>query len=224
LTGALFSLNGDLTLASSDGFRLAVQVAKVGENAPDARVIMPGKVLAIAQLIIGLVDADEQVWAGISPHKNQIAFSVANMQTVGQLIDGNFPDYNQIVPKNHRTRVVVGVSELTKALKMASVFARESSNIVRFDLAPGSDVLPGSIKVSAVSAETGDGQGEVDATVEGEPLTIAFNVKYFLDALSHLGTAQAEIRANDPASPALVRPVGDNGHLAVVMPMHLTAR
>jgi DNA polymerase-3 subunit beta len=144
------------------------------------------------------------------------------MELVAQLIDGTFPDYNLIVPKKKDTRVVARASEVLKACKAASVFARDSSNIVRFTVTPGSELEPGNVTVQATSAEAGDNVSKVDASVEGPAVQIAFNVTYVMDALSAAGTEQVAIELTTPASPGVFRPVGqEDAYQCVIMPMNL---
>ncbi len=127
-------------------------------------------------------------------------------------------------PKKKETRTVIGTTELLKACKAANVFARESANIVKLTVEPGSELAPGHITVQATSAETGDNVGEMDATVEGAPIQIAFNVKYLIDLLSAANAAQVALETSTPSSPGKFTPVGDDTFLCVVMPMHIGNR
>jgi len=215
--------NGQVTFAASDGFRLAVRTAPLIEAVPQPlSIIVPARALAELGRVSG--DQEQPVTINITPSKSQVLFHLDNIDLVSQLIDGNFPDYTQIIPKKKETRTVVGVAELLKACKAANVFARESANIVKFTIEPGADVAPGHITVQATSAETGDNVGEMDAAVEGGPIQIAFNVKYLIDLLSVAGSAQVAIETSTPSSPGKFVPVGEDGFMCVVMPMHLGGR
>jgi DNA polymerase-3 subunit beta len=224
LTGVLARFDNDkVTFAASDGFRLAVRTAPLLEPVPaPMSVIIPARALAELGRISG--DQEDPVTINITPSKSQVLFHLDHIELVSQLIDGNFPDYTQIIPKKKETRTVVGTAELLKACKAANVFARESANIVKLTIEPGSELAPGHITVQATSAETGDNVGEMDATVEGTPIQIAFNVKYLIDMLSAANAAQVALETSTPSSPGKFVPVGDDSFLCVVMPMHIGNR
>jgi DNA polymerase-3 subunit beta len=224
LTGVLARFDNDkVTFAASDGFRLAVRTAPLLEPVPaPLSVIIPARALAELGRISG--DQEDPVTVNITPSKSQVLFHLDHIELVSQLIDGNFPDYTQIIPKKKETRTVVGTAELLKACKAANVFARESANIVKLTIEPGSELAPGHITVQATSAETGDNVGEMDATVDGTPIQIAFNVKYLIDMLSAANAAQVALETSTPSSPGKFVPVGDDSFLCVVMPMHIGNR
>jgi DNA polymerase-3 subunit beta len=229
LTGVLARFDNDaagagrVTFAASDGFRLAVRVAPLlAPLAAPVSVIIPARALAELGRVSG--DQENPVTLNITPSKSQVLFHLDHVELVTQLIDGNFPDYNQIIPKKKETRTIVGTAELLKACKAANVFARESANIVKFSIEPGSELAPGHVTLQAASAETGDNVGEMDATVEGTPVQIAFNVKYLIDFLSVASAAQVALETTTASSPGKFTPVGDDSFLCVVMPMHLGNR
>jgi DNA polymerase III subunit beta len=222
LTGVLAKFHqGGLTLASADGFRLAVTSADVGVDLDEsAKVIIPARALSE---LVRISDGDEEtIELVITPNRNQILFHLGNTDVVSQLIEGNFPDYNQIVPKSHSTRTVVSTQELLKTVKVAFLFARDAANIVRFNIVPGSELTPGQIVITGTSAELGDNVGEVDATTEGEGIEIAFNARYMIDALSVVGTSEVALETSTSSSPGVIRPVGGSDFLCVIMPMHIT--
>ena len=147
---------------------------------------------------------------------------MSNTDLVSQLIEGNFPDYNQIIPKGYTTRSLVSTEELLKAVKVAFLFARDAANIIRLNIVPGSELSPGQVIVTGTSAELGDNVSEVDATIEGEETEIAFNARYLIDALSVVGTAETALETSTASSPGLLRPVGGDDFSCVIMPMHIT--
>jgi DNA polymerase-3 subunit beta len=224
LTGVLARFEKDqVTFAAADGFRLAVRTAPLIEPvATPVSVIIPARALAELGRVSG--DQESPVIINITPSKSQVLFHLDNIDLVSQLIDGNFPDYAQIIPKKKETHTVVGATELLKACKAANVFARESADIVKLTIEPGSEIAPGHVTVQATSAETGDNVGEMDATVEGAAIQIAFNVKYLIDFLSVANAAQVALETSTPSSPGKFTPVGDDTFLCVVMPMHIGSR
>ena len=233
LAGVLFTLkDGQLTLAAADGFRLAVRsvelTAAEGEGAqPDAplQVIVPARTLSELARVLG----DEgMVELAATPNQNQVLFRVARAETraeiVSRLIEGQFPDYHKILPKQYTTRAVLNTGDFLRATRAASVFARDDSMIVRLEVAPGpEDLIPGRVNVTANSAEVGDNEGQVDASVDGGETQIAFNGRYLRDALEAMGTAQVGLEITGPASPGVIKPVGEkNGYLHVIMPMQVS--
>jgi len=212
LTGVDAKFDGDLlTLAAADGFRLAVYKLPVPAPVSEkTEVIIPARTLAELNRLM----ADEEaVEITVNPSKGQALFRLKNVELVSQLIQGTFPNYAQLIPQSYNTKAVVSVSDFLRATKTASIFARDGSGIVRLMIAPGKVV------VSARSEEVGEDVGEIDAIVEGAEAKIAFNGKYLTDVLSVLREAQVTLETTSPSSPGVVRPVGVDNYIHVVMPM-----
>ncbi len=224
LTGVLAKFDGDrLTFAAADGFRLSVRTAPLLTPVEEPiDVIVPARALAELGRVSG--EQEDPISIQITPQRSQILFHLSNIDVVSQLIDGKFPDYNAIMPKRYNTRAVMDTAPLLKACKAASVFARENSNIARVGIEPGSELAPGHVTLQATSAETGDNAGEIDATVEGDAILIAFNVKYMIDVLNVAGATQVVLETTSPSAPGLIRPVGDDAFTHVIMPMHIGGR
>ena len=219
LTGIDARFAGDLlTLAAADGFRLAVY--KLPLAAPvnqETEVIIPARSLAELNRLIG--DQEEAVDITINPNKSQALFRLKSIELVSQLVQGTFPQYEQLIPQSYNTRAVVDVAEFLRASRTASIFARDGSGIVRLVVAPGGELTPGKLTISARSEEIGDDVGEIDAMVEGEEAKIAFNGKYLADVLGVLREQQVSLETTTPSSPGVVRPVGVDNYVHVVMPM-----
>ncbi|MCC6192039.1 MAG: DNA polymerase III subunit beta, partial [Anaerolineales bacterium] len=107
------------------------------------------------------------------------------------------------------------------ACRTSDIFAREAAHTARLKIKPGTDLTPGHISISATSAETGDNVAELDATVDGVPIEIAFNVKYLVDVLNVISTPNVALETSAATSPGVIRPVGRDDYLYVAMPMHL---
>lgn len=235
-----------LTMAAADGFRLSVRrellrgetptpaqtSERVGEPESEQwSVIVPAR--ALTELARVTRASEEPIALNITSERNQILFHQGNghgysIDLVSQLIEGHFPDYTQIIPTTYTLRTVVETGAFLKAVRMAHIFARDASNIVRLSIVPGSELTPGHMSVAATSAELGDHMGEIDASVEeaggqrGEPMTIAFNANYLMDILSRVGTAQVALETTTPSSPAVIRPVGGPDLIHVIMPIHIS--
>ena len=139
------------------------------------------------------------------------------------MIDAKFPDYNAIIPKNYGTRTVLDTALFLKAAKVASLFARDAANNVKLQVTPGSDTAPGQLTIRANSAESGDNVSELDALVEGNPVEIAFNVRYLIDVLQVIDTPQVVLETTQSNRPGVLRPVGSGPEefTHVIMPMQL---
>jgi DNA polymerase-3 subunit beta len=221
LTGILTKFDQDqLIMAAADGFRLSVRngTLKTAVTEP-FQILIPAKALIELARILG--EQEDPVEITITPTRNQALFHLTNTDLVVQLIDLQFPDYEQIIPKRRDTRTVVDTIELLKAGRAANIFARESANTARLHIFPGGDLAPGHISITARSDETGDNVGEIDATVEGDEIEIAFNIRYLLDVLSVVDAPQIALETSTPSSPGVFKPVGDDDFIHVIMPMHI---
>ena len=219
LTGVDVKYEGStLTLAAADGFRLAVH--KLNVSTPAAQkieVIIPAKTLAELNRL--MADQTEPIEMMVNPNKSQVLFKLKNIELVSQLIQGTFPQYEQLIPQSTSTKATVDVAEFLRATRTASIFARDGTGIVRLMIAPGGELTPGKMTVSARSEEIGDNEGELDAIVQGSDSKIAFNGKYLIDVLSVLKEAQVTLETTSPSSPGVIRPVGSDNYVHVVMPM-----
>ncbi|MBA7465593.1 Beta sliding clamp [subsurface metagenome] len=219
LTGVDAEFDGDLlTLAAADGFRLAVyKLPLISPVSQKTEVIIPARTLAELNRLIA--DQEEAIEITVNPNKSQALFRLKNIELVSQLVQGTFPQYAQLIPQSYNTRVVVDVAQFLRAAKTASIFASDGGGIVRLVIAPGGELTPGKVTISARSEEVGDDVGEIDATVEGEEAKIAFNGKYLIDVLGVLREAQVALETTNPSSPGVIRPVGVDNYIHVVMPM-----
>jgi DNA polymerase-3 subunit beta len=131
------------------------------------------------------------------------------------LVEGEFPDYNRIVPTSSATKITLDKDEFSQAVKIASVFARESANVIRFNL--GSD----SLQITANAPQLGHNQAQVEAKIEGKPLEIAFNYKFVSDFLAAVKGNQISIELNESLTPGLFRDLSDPAFTHVIMPVRL---
>jgi len=219
LTGINTEFDGEqLTLAAADGFRLAVYRLPLGKAVEGkTTVIVPARTLNEVNRL--LADQSEPVVITVNEQKSQAMFRLNNAEIVTQLVQGTFPNYSQVIPSKYETRAVVDVGELTRVSRMCSVFARDASNIVRITVAPGADLTPGKITITAQSEEVGGNVGELDGLVDGDEAKIAFNVKYVLDVLGVIRQSQVALEVSNPSSPGVIRPIGVDNYVHVIMPM-----
>jgi len=221
LTGVLIEADGSkMTLAAADGFRLSVRTAQIPSWGRDSfRIIVPAR--ALTELARVHADGDEEVAMYLPAGRSQVIFRTKNIELVSQLVEGAFPDFRGIIPTGYATRSILSTGAFLKACKAADVFARDAHFSARLRINPGSELEPGRVQVSATAAETGSNETEVDATIEGQPIEIAFNVRFLVDVLGVIDTPNVALETNSPALPGLIRPVGRDDFLHVVMPMHL---
>lgn len=222
LMGVLVIVEGDqITMAAADGFRLSVRSATLSEPAPTpVNIIVPAR--ALNELARIASDGEETISMVVPKGRGQVVFSVKDVELVSQLIDGTFPDYQQIIPRSYKSRTLVSTSSLLKACKQAEIFAREGSNVARLDIkAATGEMDPSEVEISATSEETGKNETIVEATVDGSGVLIAFNVKYLREALEVIKTPNVALETSAANAPGVVRPVGEDDFLHVIMPMHL---
>jgi DNA polymerase-3 subunit beta len=217
LTGVHAEFEKDqLTLAAADGFRLAVHKMSLASPAgTKMAIIIPARSLNELNRLLG--DQDEAVDITVNPQKSQVLFRMRNMEMVSQLIQGTFPNYSQLIPQSYGTRAVVNLSDFLRATKSASIFARDGSGIVRLQIMPKDG--KGKLAISARAEEIGDNLGEIDAHVEGAEAKIAFNSKYLVDVLEVLTEKEVALETTTSSSPGVIRPVGKDNYVHVVMPM-----
>ena len=210
--------DGLLTLAAADGFRLAVHKMPLLTPVKDkAEVIIPARTMAELNRLI--TDGEETVEITVNPNKSQVLFRLKDLELVSQLIQGTFPQHSQLIPQSYKTKAVVDVAEFLRATKTASIFARDGSGIVRIVVGPAGDAGPAKVTISARSEELGDNTGDIDATVEGVEAKIAFNGKYLTDVLGVVKEPRVALETTGPSSPGVIKPVGSDNYVHVVMPM-----
>jgi DNA polymerase-3 subunit beta len=222
LMGVLVQVDKDkLTMAAADGFRLSVRKAVLSTPAPNpVSAIVPAQALKELARVAG--EGEEPIYMVLPKGRGQVVFRVKDVEVVSQLIDGTFPDYQQIIPRSYKSRTLVSTSSLLKACKQAEIFAREGSNVARFNIKSAQGELqPSEVEISATSEETGKNETIVEATVDGGGLLIAFNVKFLREALEVIRTPNVALETSAPNAPGVVKPVGDDQFLHVIMPMHL---
>lgn len=230
LTGVLMRFKEDkVTLAATDGYRLSVLSATLAEPvAEPVEVIVPARALGELSRISSMFEEEEEgtVEITITSARNQILFHLPTVDLVSQLIEANFPDYAKIIPQQHVTRTVIDTKALLGAVQVAQLFARDAANIVRLQITPteeglgDGEIAPGQVTLTATSAEWGDSINQVDAMIEGEGSQISFNARFLIDVLSRINAPEVALETTQPGRPGLIRPVGSEDFIHVIMPMH----
>jgi DNA polymerase-3 subunit beta len=221
LMGAQIILDGnEMMMAAADGFRISVKRTPLSSPpATPVNIIVPAK--ALIELARVAVDGEQTVTMTVPPARGQVIFTLKDVEVASQLIEGKFPDCNQIIPRTYKTRTVLTTQSLLAACKRAEVFAREGSNVVRMNLKPAGEGAMSVVEISAMNEETGKSDEGIDATIEGANLLIAFNVKFLREVLEVIRTPNVALETTAPNTPGVIRPVSDDSFVHVIMPMHL---
>jgi DNA polymerase-3 subunit beta len=212
LNGILFIAEGNrLTLVATDGHRLALAESTLDHEVPKQEVILPRKTVLELQRL--LADQETPIEMRFAP--NQAKFSFANLEFVSKLVEGKFPDYNRVIPKNHRNKVTLGRAPLLTSLQRAAILTSEKFKGVRLAIEPGL------LKIVSSNAEQEEAEEELEIDYAGDAIEIGFNVTYLIDALTNMGQEMVTMSCRTPtrvrSSPSRTRPASSH----VVMPMRI---
>ena len=218
LTGVHVKIAEDrLTLAAADGFRLAVfHVTTAEAPAETVEVIIPAR--ALQELGRLLPDREEPVALEINAARSTALFRLSDVELTAQLIQGTFPAYDQLIPAQYQTRVILDAGGFLREVRTAAVFARDGSGIVRLE-SSGAEDGEGKLTIRARAEEQGDHEGNMDATIEGEAAKIAFNSRYLQDVLQVRDGRPVALESTGPSNPGVLRPEGSENYIHVIMPM-----
>ena len=212
LTGVLFDISPDAIVAvATDGRRLSYGKIELEEKLGfSERVIIPDKTVhELEKLVVG---GGEVL---VSFAENQLSFQFDDINLVSRLIEGNFPDYENVIPKGYENRLTVGTEDIMHTIRRAAVVASQKSNMVRM-------VIEGNqLEVVCSTPEVGEAREEVSVEYKGENVEIGFNPDYILDVLKHVDDESVVFELKDGVSPGLLRPGDDNRFTYVIMPVKL---
>ena len=216
LNGILFVAEGtSLTLVATDGHRLALAQANLDVEIPKQEVILPRKtVLELQRLLKDEKEGDEGMiemrFAG-----NQARFSFSGMEFVTKLVEGKFPDYNRVIPKNHKNIVTLGRVPFLASLQRAAILTSEKFKGVRVNIEPGT------LRIASSNAEQEEAKEELEIDYAGDTIEIGFNVTYLIDALTNMNVEMITMELQDTNSSALITVPEQAGFKYVVMPMRI---
>lgn len=200
-------------MIATDGYRLAKRGAIIeGLNVSDVKMIVPGK--AINELLRLIQNSSGEDKIEIAFSNDQIAFRYKSAYLVSRLIQGQFPDYKQVIPKSSHTKVLLERRLLLESVERAAVIASSAANIMRFD------IKPGKLHIIAVAPEVGNIDEVLEVTVRGqEKGQVSFNVRLILEALKNMEEAELILEVSGPLAPGVIRPSGNSDYLYIVMPI-----
>jgi DNA polymerase-3 subunit beta len=211
LNGVLFTFQGkDVRMVATDGHRLALSTRSLGQGVASATGIVPRKAVTEIMRVIG---AGEEVQMAIT--ENQFVLQMPNFVMTARLIEGQFPNYEAVIPKAHPGRLTTARAGLSAALRRVAVMAEERNKPVKLALSPAS------LKVSASSQELGEAEEILDVEYAGEEMVIGFNSRYLLEAMAALEKDQVVLEIKDAQSPGVIKSVEGEGYCCVIMPMRI---
>lgn len=218
LNGVLFkNAGGEYIFVATDGYRLSLKkMGKKNKQETMAPFVVPGRVLKELCFLIekeGGENAPVNIF--MASQQNQIRFEVGGGILVGRLIEGEFPDYEKIIPQNVNTTLVVEKEDFLNSVKIASVFARDSANIVKIA------IKKDGLFISANAPQIGDNQSFVEARVSGEENEIAFNSRFLLEFLANLEEKEIVFEMTGPLNPGVFKIQNDNSFLHLIMPVRI---
>jgi len=222
LSGVLFKKRaGSLVMVATDGYRLSLkkldlELKKNQEELFDKGILLPAKTLVEVTKLLVEEQGGDSFGLSLTPQASQVIFSLPQAEVVSRLIEGDFPDFEKIIPSESTTQVVVEKEDLLRGIKTASIFARESANIVRLE------ITKDQVKISANAPQMGDNLSTVSAQVQGKgALKIAFNVRFLLDFLGAVKEKEIELEFSGNLNPGVFKTSKDKSFFHIIMPVRV---
>ena len=219
LTGVFLQLEGPtMTMAAADGYRLAVRTAEIGASFDERQdMVVPARTMSEVARII---EDDQEVGIALPAQSNSVTFFAPNVVISSQLLEGRFPDFASIIPRSFVTSTVMYTHDLLVVCQRAEIFARDNANSANLRVKPALNPgEPAEVLIEGKSAERGDSEGMLDATAEGEPLDISFNIRYLIDVLRVINEERVVFQSNGPENPGVLKPENRDDFTHVIMPM-----
>ncbi|MBT3451451.1 DNA polymerase III subunit beta [Candidatus Falkowbacteria bacterium] len=220
ISGILMNFNklskNKLVMVGTDSYRLAEKFVELEKNEQEQEVIVPLKTLQELLRILGnLKDkADTPENLEIYITENQVLFTCANIELISRLLEGQYPDYKQIIPQETKTKIITSTSELVKAIKKVALFSKTGI----FDINLVFEAQKG-LTVQATNSQLGESKADIDVEFTGETNDTTLNYRYLLDGLNNVDASEVEISLVDNNLPCLIRPKGTTDYLYIVMPI-----
>lgn len=221
LSGVFFDLSdGKITMAATDSYRLSESVIKTKDDnsKTEGKMIVPAKTLVELVRILSSVKEFGDGESGdlvICFSDNQILFEIGATELVSRLIEGQYPDYKQIIPGNSRTTIIINKNELTKAVKASAIFSKTGVNDVSLDFPADKNQTV----ITAESGQTGESVVLIDSSVVGNDNGIVVNHRYLLDGLNSIDSENVKVEVVDNNTPCVLKPEKDSGQLYIIMPI-----
>ncbi|MBI4685743.1 MAG: DNA polymerase III subunit beta [Nitrospirae bacterium] len=215
LNGLLFHTkpgSDEMIVVGTDGHRLSCIKKKIDTPMKEEKkVIIPRK--AAAEIRKFLDREVEKIALAIG--KSHVMFKIQEVQFLTRLIEGTYPNYEQVIPANNEKKIAIGKDDFMKALRRVSVMSKEKSNAIKIDIADGT------LSVSASNPDLGEARDEVKIEYKGDSLSLGFNARYMIDALGSIAKEKVIFELQDSLSPTLLKEEGNNDYQCVIMPMRI---
>ena len=207
-----------MTMAAADGYRLAVRTTEISESFEEKQdMVVPARVMSE---IARIIEDDQEIGIALPAQRNSITVFAPNVQISSQLLEGRFPDFASIIPRAFVTSTVLYTNDLLVVCQRAEIFARDNANSANLSVKPAQNPgEPAEVLIVGKSAERGDSEGMLDATAEGEPLDISFNIRYLIDVLRVIKEERVVFQSNGPENPGVLKPENRDDFTHVIMPM-----
>lgn len=221
LTGVYLLVKGKkLILVATDGYRLSlkkIETTKVIAESKELKkgLIIPSRTLMELVRTGGGIEKEEKIGLTITEKANQAIFSSTDIEIISRLIEGKYPDYEKIIPAKGKTILTLDVAELTRAVRVAAIFARESANIIRFK------INKKGLEITANTSQIGKNRVNLEAEISGSIDKIAFNSRYLLDLLGVINSERISLETSGSLNPGIFTLPGDNSFLHIVMPVRV---
>jgi DNA polymerase III subunit beta len=219
LTGVYVQLEKQvMTMAAADGYRLAVRTTTIDENFAESKdLVIPAKAV---NEVARVIQDDNEVGISLPTQRDSVTFFLPNVLISSQLLEGRFPDFTAIVPRSYVTSTVMYTADLLRVCQRAEIFARDNANSANLSVKPAQNPgEPAEVIIVGKSAERGDSEGMLDASAEGEPLDISFNIKYLIEVLRVVKEERVVFQSNGAENPGVLRPENREDFIHVIMPM-----
>jgi DNA polymerase-3 subunit beta len=212
ISGIFMAFEEDhVRIAATDRYRLAERTAQLLESARGTKeVIIPARTVSELYKILSLGKGQVEIYFS----ESQVLFKFDETELISRLIDGQYPDYRQIIPKEFKTVAEVSRDELTHAIKAAALFSPDSNNV-------NLEIKETGITVNAASMAAGENTTHIQATVTGGENNAVFNYRYLIDCLNNVSEPTVQLKLINDASPAAITPVGRTNYVYIVMPIKL---
>ena len=214
LSGVYFTAEkNELKMVATDSYRLSEKTLKISDISGSVNCIVPAKTILELGAILDGMNEEDDITIVIS--KNQIMFSVGPVELISRLIEGQFPNYEQIIPKSSKTQAEFEVSALSLTLKRINIFAKENNNKVILKIAGGKVII------TTESTQYGEGEITMETKIEGEDNEIALNSQFLLDALGSVGKDKVVLEIGDKIAPVILKPKDAKGYTHIIMPLKI---
>jgi len=211
LTGILLAQKEkEIDFVATDGFRLSLKKVKDKKFIDEEPLILPARLINEA---MGLKEGVMGMY--VYKKANQVIFESEDVVLVGRLLAGSFPNYERVIPSSSKTKITLDVEEFLQKLRLVSVFARDSANIVKTKIEDGKLIM------QARSSGVGEGEISISGEQEGDANEIAFNIKFLTDFLKNAPGKSVELQVSSPVEPALFKAEGDPDLTHIIMPVRV---